>query len=64
MPDVSKDMYTSIYTALILLQVIPVTYCECERSVSRLRHLKIYLRSTMGQEHLTGLAHDVDAHSL
>ena len=35
---------------------IPVTSCECERSVSVLLCLKTYLRSTMGQEWLSGLA--------
>ena len=35
---------------------LPVTNCECERSISVLRRLKTYLRSTMGQERLTGLA--------
>ncbi|XP_064406466.1 52 kDa repressor of the inhibitor of the protein kinase-like [Halichondria panicea] len=33
-----------------------LTSCECERSVSVLRRLKTYLRSTMGQERLSGLA--------
>lgn len=56
MADGDKDMYSNIYTALILSQVIPVTSCECERSVSRLRRVKAYLRSTMGQERLNGLA--------
>ena len=43
----------------ILLRIIctlPVTSCECERSISVLRRLKSYLRSTMGQERLSGLA--------
>ena len=63
MANVNKDMYTNIYTALILLQVIPVTSCECERSVSRLRRLKSYLPEVdhgSGAPEWTG----VDAHSL
>ena len=41
---------------LCIFSTIPVTTCECERSVSSLRHLKSYLRSTMGQERLSALA--------
>lgn len=43
-------------TALKLLGTVPVTTCECERSVSSLRRLKTYMRSTMAQERLNGLA--------
>ena len=35
---------------------MPVTSSECESSISVLRHLKTYLRSTMEQERMTGLA--------
>ena len=35
---------------------IPVTSAECERSFSRLRLIKTYLRSTIGEERLNGLA--------
>ena len=41
---------------LVLLATLPVTTCTCERSVSSLRRLKTYLRSTMGGDRLTGLA--------
>jgi len=36
--------------------VLPVTSCEAERSLSTLRRLKTYLRTTMSQEQLNGLA--------
>ena len=36
--------------------VLPVSVAECERSFSTLKRLKTYLRSTMGQERLVGLA--------
>ena len=36
--------------------MIPVTSCECERSVSELRRLKLYLQSTMSEDRLNGLA--------
>ena len=33
-----------------------MTTCEAERSVSALRRLKMYMRSTMDEQRLTGLA--------
>ena len=35
---------------------LAVASAECEQSVSRLRYLKTYLRSTMTEERLNGLA--------
>nr|CAH7713145.1 unnamed protein product [Callosobruchus chinensis]CAH7732797.1 unnamed protein product [Callosobruchus chinensis]CAH7756156.1 unnamed protein product [Callosobruchus chinensis] len=35
---------------------MPVTVASCERSFSKLKLIKTYLRSTMGQERLSGLA--------
>ena len=52
----SQNMYPNIHTILRLICTLPVTSCECERSVSALRCLKTYLQSTMGQERLSGLA--------
>jgi hypothetical protein len=52
----SQNMYPNIHTILRLICTLPVTSCECERSVSALRRLKTYLLSTMGQERLSGLA--------
>ena len=43
----------------VLLQVLgppPITSCECERSISQLRILKDYKRSTIVEECLNGLA--------
>ena len=48
-----SDFFLNIYT---LLQIIPVTSCECERSISMLKLIKSPLRSTMTQERLNGLA--------
>ena len=48
--------FPNILCCLQLLGTLPVTTCECERSVSSLRILKTYLRSTMGQDRLNGLA--------
>ena len=41
---------------LLLTCTLSVTSSECERSINVLHSLKIYLRSTMGQERMTGLA--------
>jgi len=43
------SMYPNIFTILHLLAVLPVTTCSCERSISSLRRVKTYLRSTMTQ---------------
>ena len=39
-----------------LLAVIPATSCSAERSLSALRRLKTYLRSTMGQQRVSNIA--------
>ena len=51
-----KDMYPNIYTLIIIMATLPITSCECERSISMLRCIKTSLRSTMGQGRLNGLA--------
>ena len=46
-----KDYYPHICSFMMNLMVtIPVTSCECERSISLLRLIKSRLRSTMGLE--------------
>ena len=54
--NMEKDLYPNIYVLLVLAATIPVTSCECERSISMLRLIKTPLRSTMSQERLNGLA--------
>ena len=51
-----KEMFPAIYSSLKLLGTVPVTSCECERSISVMRRLKMYLRSTMCQERFSSLA--------
>lgn len=41
---------------LTILWTIPVNSCQCERSFSCLRRLKIYLRNSMREERLSGIA--------
>jgi hypothetical protein len=50
------DSYPNVYIALRILMTMPVTVATGERSFSKLKLIKNYLRSTMSQERLTGLA--------
>ncbi|XP_065684766.1 zinc finger MYM-type protein 1-like [Hydra vulgaris] len=36
--------------------ILPITTCECERSISTFRRIKTYTRSTMSENRLNGLA--------
>ena len=51
-----RASFPNIHAALRVMATIPVTSCECERSVSVLRRLKTYLRNTMCQNRLNGLS--------
>ena len=53
---VDPPSFPNVFAILKILATIPVTCCSCERSISCLRHLKNYLRGTMGQQRLNGLA--------
>ena len=50
------DFYPNINTILNILAIVPATTCTCERSISALRRLKTWLRSSMTNDRLTGLA--------
>ena len=50
-----KEVFPAIWSCLKLLATFPVTTCECERSISVMRILKKYLRSTMSQERFSFL---------
>ena len=69
--EIDSGMYLNITECLKIFSTLPVTTCECERNVSALRRLKTYLRSTMSQTRLTGLAllhihynMDIDFHEI
>ena len=51
-----KLSFPNIYTAFKIFSTIPVTTCTCERSISSLRRLKTYLRNSMSENRLKGLA--------
>lgn len=50
------DCFPNTSIAYRILLTIPVTVASAERSFSKLKILKSYLRSTMTQEWLNGLA--------
>ena len=64
-PKSAKDLISLCHTvkicpnlriAMRLLQTIGTSVASCERSFSKLKLLKNYLRATMGQERLNSLA--------
>jgi hypothetical protein len=50
------DCYPNIFVAYQILFTIPITVASAERSFSKFKLLKNYLRSTMSQESLNELA--------
>jgi len=50
------DSFPNAYIAYRIMLTIPVTVASAERSFSKLKLIKSYLRSTMSQERLNGLA--------
>ena len=51
-----SSTYLDDCTALIMFLTLPVTVATAERSFSKLKYIKNYLRNCMGQERLKGLA--------
>ena len=65
-----KTTFPFVYHCLRILGTVPVTTCECERSISVICRLKTYLRSTTRQDRFSSLAllhirrefdHDLDS---
>ncbi|XP_065658769.1 uncharacterized protein LOC136083295 [Hydra vulgaris] len=50
------DAYPNTTIAIRIFLAIPVTVATCERSFSKLKLIKHYMRSTIGQERLSSLA--------
>ena len=53
---VDQQAFCNIYTILQLLATVPISSATCERSISTLRYIKTYLRNSMTQDRLNGLA--------
>ena len=54
--DERKGWFPNLYRVMCLVAVVPASSNACERSISKLRLIKTYLRSTMRQERLSNLA--------
>ncbi|XP_039043648.1 zinc finger MYM-type protein 1-like [Hibiscus syriacus] len=52
----SADCYLNASIAYRILLIVPLTVASAERSFSKLKLIKTYLRSSMSQERLNGLA--------
>lgn len=50
------EIFPNLVVALRILLTLPVSVASAERSFSKLKLIKTYLRSTMSQERLSGLA--------
>ena len=54
--EADQDFFPNVHILLKIAATHPVTSCECERSISKLRLVKSKLRTTMGEDRLNGLA--------
>ena len=54
--QIDKGAYVNVCPILRIMISIPISSASCERSISTLRNLKTYLRNTMVQDRLNGLA--------
>jgi hypothetical protein len=50
------NSFTNAFVAYRIMLTIPVTVASAERSFSKVKLIKSYLRSTMSQQRLNGLA--------
>ena len=59
-----KSGFANVNQVLHLLAVLPVTTCSCERSISAMKRIKTYLRSTMHQVIITVLQYFIPPRKL
>ena len=52
----NKDLFPNVFKLLQIFATLPVTSCEHERSFSTLKRIKTYLRNSISQFRLNGLA--------
>ena len=52
----NKNNWCDLWTVLRILQTIPVSVAKGERSFSKLKLIKSYLRSSLAQEKMSNLA--------
>ena len=50
------DDFSNPYILLKIAATLPVTSCECERSIGTMRRLNNYMRCTIGESRLSSLA--------
>ena len=53
--ECDPDDFPNLYRFLKIAGTLPVTTCECERSISTMRRLNNYIRCTMGESRLSAL---------
>ncbi len=56
LPHADEELYPNIRILLNIMATLPVTSCECERSICMLRLIKTSLRSSMTQDRLNRLS--------
>jgi hypothetical protein len=61
-----SEVYPDLFILLRIIMTVPVTTASAERSISRLKLIKTYLRTTMAQERLTeivilSIENDIDS---
>ena len=54
--DCDLSTYSKLLSAVVLFITLPVTVATAERSFSKLKLIKTYLRSTISQDRLDSLA--------
>ncbi|XP_026482044.1 uncharacterized protein LOC113389196 [Ctenocephalides felis] len=51
-----EEIYPNVYIAVRIMNTVPISTASTERSFSKLKLIKTYLRSTMSQERLSALS--------